>query len=198
MKNIVTKIILLLFVISTILLMLSSFEERESEGLVKFRIIDLNKNSVINSDEIVIERSFAKEKNILYQIIMRYTEDIYFEIHDKFVIGLSRYCYKDKDSISGFGMWLDRLDKKAFSWEWYRQIDTDLFKKLQGEGDLKVEYEKREECWMISKITFLGDHTFRAKKNSILDMFRKFISSDNHEDDWNCIIYEGSNIRWGN
>lgn len=40
-------------------------------------------------------------------------------------------------------MWLGNQETPTFSWEWYTQEDVDVFKKLQGNGKVKVDYEKK-------------------------------------------------------
>ena len=96
----------------------------------------------------------------------KYFEDRYIKIYDDFIVGLNNYGYKNRNAVDGFGIWLDRLKTNTFSWEWYNQIDTNTFDKIQGKGKLKVEYRQRDGYWEIAKMMFIGDQILRAKRKA--------------------------------
>jgi len=167
-----------------------SSSKKTLHGVIAYKLIDLETNRVLSSNKINVNQVNTKKENILGDPEEIYFEDVYIKLYDDFIIGMNNYGYKDKRSITGFGIWLNRLNSHTFSWEWYNQTNEHRYKKLQGNGELEVEYKKRDGYWVISKIKFIGEHTFRAKKINIFTMVNP------SKEDWHCIILDGSYIEW--
>lgn len=159
----------------------------KDHGLIKYKLLDLKKNSLIQAGENRIQE--VTSENMLSD-----TGDHSFKIYDDFIVGMNRESYPDKQKVCGIGMWLERSGQETFSWEWYSQVDENSFKKLHGDGMLKVEYKHSGENWVISKITFTGEHVFRASKFG--NLFNKIASLKKRKGDWQCIIADGSYIEW--
>lgn len=167
----------------------STQSQQALHGIIKYRLIDLETNKVISEATLYINQIYTEQRYIP-SILNKYFEDRYVKIYDDFIVGLNKFGYKNKESVIGFGMWLKRLNQDVFSWEWYDQVNENDFKKRQGNGQLKVEYKKRDGYWEISKTTFIGDHIFRAKKKDVFSA----VSPDKR--DWHLIILNGSLIIW--
>lgn len=70
---------------------LDSLEERDASGFVRYELIDLANDTVIQKGEIKVEKSFRKEKNLLFKLFIGYIENRQFNIGNEFFIGHSRY-----------------------------------------------------------------------------------------------------------
>jgi hypothetical protein len=180
---------------------LGDIESQQSalHGIIKYRLLDAKNNKILNEQTLYIKSIDLKYRNITSDE-EKYFEDRQVKLSNDFVLGLNNYGYKNKDCIDGFGIWLNSIEKALFSWEWYEQIDGTTFKKLQGEGQLKVEFRQRGIYSEIAKMTFVGDHTLRAqnlkakKVGFIANVLRFFTNSV--EEDWYCIVLDGSYIIW--
>jgi len=157
-------------------------------GVIGYKLLELESNKEISKGTLEIKKVNVQKMNALIDK-EEYAEQRTFNLFDDFIIGQSNYGHKDREKIGGFGMWLKRLNSNVFSWEWYEQENDNVFKKLQGEGKVRVEFRKRNGCFEISKITFIGDQIFRARKTNLLTL----LTSPNKED-WHCIISDGSYI----
>ncbi len=163
-------------------------------GVVKYRLIDVKTKKTLSEQTLTITNIETANRHIP-STSDKYFEDRYIRIYDDFIIGLNNYGYKNKDDIGGFGTWLNRLHGTAFSWEWYDQLDSNNFKKLQGEGLLRVDFRQRDGYWEIAKMTFVGDHILRAQKFGIIAEIVRFLTNGPKED-WYCIVLDGSYINW--
>jgi hypothetical protein len=67
--------------------------------------------------------------------------------------------HREKE-ITGFGL---RMSKggQGFSWEWFRLERNDIFRKLQGEGRVRVRLARTDDLVELASIEFLEDVTFR-------------------------------------
>jgi hypothetical protein len=126
-----------------------------------------------------------------------FPEKRYFKLFDDFIIGMGfeNGGYSDSGDVGGFGMWLERLNIGTDSWEWYRQVDQSTFEKMQGDGRVKVDYKERSGRWAIAKVAFIGDQTFRSRRNGFLSSLRFILQRGNYKD-WTCTILDGSYIEW--
>lgn len=87
------------------------------------------------------------------------------DLGNGFAIG----CTDDgQPSVEGIGLWMNRVphpdesDQYAgFSWEWYKRSTGDTFKKLQGEGQIRIETRRAGETEWLTRIEFLDDTVFR-------------------------------------
>ena len=57
---------------------------------------------------------------------------------------ISYTSFPKEKALDGFGLTLSK-DHKGFSWEWFRRFDRDVFDKLQGPGNVKVEFIEDED-----------------------------------------------------
>jgi hypothetical protein len=174
---------------------------REAQGLLKIKIIDLATHQIIQEGNLEITQIKKKREDWLpLSFVPEYNgeyifDSYYIDVGGKFGVGHSRVCYDNKESMSGFGMWLGKFDESTFSWEWYERTQDNVYKKFQGNGAVNVEYEKidDENCWVISKISFEGDHIFRAHKSGHSN---KAELKGEEREDWQGTIYDGSWIEW--
>lgn len=82
----------------------------------------------------------------------------WFALEQGFAIGGDVYCNKN---LSGFGLWISK-DGGGFSWDWFT-LDTGLvYRKLQGEGRVKVTFLPNRDCQELASIEFLDDVTLRG------------------------------------
>ena len=174
---------------------LNEIQQTAPIGIIKYRLIDLHTKKTISEQTLQISDIISANRHIIPSGSHEYFEDRYIKLYDDFVLGLNNYGYKKRDDIGGFGIWLNRTKKRVFSWEWYSQIDSNNFKKLQGQGALKVDFRQRDGYWEIDRMTFVGDQVLRAEKFGIIADLLKFFTGG-PEDDWNCIILDGSYINW--
>ncbi|WP_395374012.1 hypothetical protein [Marinicella sp. W31] len=95
--------------------------------------------------------------------------------------GLSSCLYTESE-IDGFGMSIDK-DWDGFSWEWFNhtgncdcdeenykegQKNPEFFQKLQGSGEIKVEFIEKDNKKEITSFKFLSDVTMRLELRSFL------------------------------
>jgi hypothetical protein len=68
--------------------------------------------------------------------------------------------------ITGFGLWI-RNDHHpdGFSWEWFFQESGYTFKKLQGEGRVRISQAPCPEGTELRSVVFLDDITLRFKED---------------------------------
>ena len=155
-------------------------------GRVRYKLMDIQQNVTLKEEDLNIYRIYKEGRNIKDRPDRVYFEDHYVRIHDDFVIGLNQYGYKNERSITGFGIWIKRLNSRTFSWEWYKKVGSNLFKKLQGKGYIETEFSKRDDFWVISKIKFVGNQVLRSQ----------YSWEKTGKMHWHCIIYDGSLIVW--
>jgi hypothetical protein len=197
----IKKIIPALLLVNVLLFLAASFvyaqtaeDKRGMHGFIKYKLINADNNVVMSSGEMGIKETFVEKKDIACKPGKVYFEGRYFKIYDGFIVGFSNYGCKDKAALDGFGMWLNRLPHDVGSWEWYDKTDENTFKKLQGNGVVKVEYREREGYWEIAKIKFIGDQVFRCEKTDPFNVIKNIFFK--HNEDWRCIISDGSYIEW--
>ncbi len=66
------------------------------------------------------------------------------------------------DPQLGFGLYIDDQNHPdGFSWEWFRHDNGNVFRKLQGEGYVRVRFTKVEGGVLIHSIEFLTDIKLR-------------------------------------
>jgi hypothetical protein len=176
----------------------NSFSKSENEGkkynstpgkhgILKYKIIELKNNTVLSEGKKAIhDIEFRKFNYPNISSNEKYINHSFIEIYDDFYLNFIRQSFSDKNKIGGIGIQLLRKTVSTFSWEWYNQLDTFTFTKLQGKGAIKFEYQYKDKRFVISKITFIGDQVLRCQKKSILNLFK---------DNWHCIIFDGSWIR---
>jgi hypothetical protein len=191
-NNIIIAVTLCIVLITTLANAQYQFQPNAPHGVIKYRLIEVSTNKTLSEQTLYINKINTRNRHIP---LGKYFEDRYINIYDDFIVGLNNYGYKSKNGVNGFGIWLDRSNHDTFSWEWYNQITTNKFDKLQGNGKLKVEYRQRNDYWEISKMTFIGDQILRAKKKGCLSEIIRIISRG-PEKDWYCIILDGSYIIW--
>jgi hypothetical protein len=114
-------------------------------------------------------------------------------IRDDFYIGGSIYR---EPKMAGFGLWIKRdpqwfefWSDGGFSWEWfdYRQPD-DVYRKLQGQGRVKVTMARVNGLEEIAAVEFLEDVTMRLTDRPW------FLFSD--RDTHHIVIAKGSVLRF--
>ena len=62
--------------------------------------------------------------------------------------------------LDGFGLWMAR-DGRGFSWEWFDRESEDVFRKLQGDGRVKVRVHVEGGLVELAEIEFLDDIALR-------------------------------------
>jgi hypothetical protein len=157
-------------------------------GVMEYKLTEFESNKEISKGKLEIKKIDVKKMNIPVDE-GEYAEQRTFKLFDNFIIGHSNYGNKNRDKICGFGMWLKRSDYRVFSWEWYEQESDNVFKKLQGEGRVRVEFRNRNGFHEIAKIYFIGDQIFRARKENLLTLL-----TNPNKEDWYCTILDGSYI----
>src|SRR5262245_38991443 len=66
------------------------------------------------------------------------------------------------DKPQGFGLWIQQADHpKGFSWEWFEPDDGNVYKKLQGQGYVRVQFAKSGDGLELRSIEFLTDVKLR-------------------------------------
>ena len=83
--------------------------------------------------------------------------------------GFAVGCTDDgQSSVEGIALWINRVphpdesDQYAgFSWELYKRSTGAIFKKLQGEGRIRIETRRAGEIEWLTRIEFLDDTVFR-------------------------------------
>ena len=66
------------------------------------------------------------------------------------------------DALSGFGLVITNgYHPEGFSWEWFLLEDGDVFKKLQGEGRVRVTQAQTADGKELQSVEFLTDVTMR-------------------------------------
>jgi hypothetical protein len=104
--------------------------------------------------------------------------------------------YRERD-LSGFGLWLKdrqsivgRLSGGGFSWDWFDRESGNVYRKLQGEGRVRVSFVAPAQVQEIASIEVIEDITLRLKDRP---WFLYFVSdSDTH----NLVIKKGSVLRF--
>ena len=67
-----------------------------------------------------------------------------------------------KDQATGFGLSVESINHPAgFSWEWFEPDNGDVYKKLQGEGYVRVTHAEHESGVEIQSVEFLSEVTLR-------------------------------------
>ncbi len=160
---------------------------QSTDGILKYQLLKRKPTTLLDRGEHHIQSMYIMPENMFSDEPDEvYFGSYYVTLADEFVIGLSQYGYASINNITGFGLWLDRLDVSTFSWEWYDRITETTFRKRQGCGGIEVEYTVRDGYWVISKMTFVGEHALRAKYPWNL----------NFQGDWYAVILNGSYIMW--
>ena len=83
--------------------------------------------------------------------------------------GFAVGCTDDgQASVEGIGLWMNRVpdpdesDQYAgFSWELYRRSTGATFKKVIGDGQIRIETRRSGEIEWLTRIEFLDDTVFR-------------------------------------
>lgn len=101
----------------------------------------------------------------------------------EFEVGASIYRERQVD---GFGMWIHK-NGSGFSWEWFVRESPDTFRKLQGNGLLKVRFTRSESFDEVDEIEFLTDVTMRLNTR----WFIPFLHKDTDE----LVVRKGSVLR---
>ena len=160
---------------------------RSTDGILKYQLLKRKTNTLLDVGERHIQTMYIMPKNISPDDPNEvYLGSYYVTLADEFVIGLSQYGHPSIDDITGFGLWLNRLDVSTFSWEWYDRITETTFRKRQGCGEINVEYTLQDGYWAISKMTFVGEHILRAD----------YMWNLNFQEDWHAVILDGSYMTW--
>ena len=168
---------------------------RVAEGFLRTEIIDLTTERIIHSGQTKIAQSH-NIRNLPIPITLANDYDSYYVQAGKiFGVGLSRYCYESPQLASGFSMWVKKLDEETLGLGSYKLTEDKKFRILNGEGSLEIDFEKidAKKCWIISKISFIGDHAFGVKKFGSMEGVN---SLDEMKDYWNVTVYDGSWIKW--
>jgi hypothetical protein len=72
----------------------------------------------------------------------------------------------ENDETPGFGLWIQNDHHPAgFSWEWFYLEEGDTFKKLQGEGRVRVSQFQDPDGVEVQSIEFLTDITLRFQED---------------------------------
>jgi hypothetical protein len=67
-----------------------------------------------------------------------------------------------KGQDQGFGLSVDNINHPdGFSWEWFEPDNGDIYKKLQGEGYVRVTQAEHEDGVEIQSVEFLSEITLR-------------------------------------
>ena len=67
-----------------------------------------------------------------------------------------------KDPATGFGLSIQNINHpEGFSWEWFEPDNGDIYKKLQGEGYVRVTQAEHEDGVEIQSVEFLSEVTLR-------------------------------------
>ncbi|MCP4680487.1 MAG: hypothetical protein GY854_34390 [Deltaproteobacteria bacterium] len=173
-----------------------SVEMKPASGHVRFEIRDKKNERNITEGEVDIEEVAFTPTGWIVRYVMGFQGMNSVDLNSQFSVEMGQYCYKDIKSITGIGLSLEKKDAQVFSWEWYSQIDEkNTFEKLQGEGELEVEFVKSndDDCLKISRVTFWGDHVLDAKQNDLRSTIKNRVSGA-ELDEWNCTIHDGSFI----
>ena len=70
-----------------------------------------------------------------------------------YVVGAS--VYREKE-LGGFGLWIHNRDG-GFSWNWFTRDSGDTYRKLQGQGRVRVTLSPAKEYEELTAIEFLDD-----------------------------------------
>lgn len=106
------------------------------------------------------------------------------ELAEGFGIGIVMIRQHNGD---GFGLWIYKdVHPAGFSWEWFDRSECDVFKKLQGTGEVRVTYAQIAKGVEIRSVEFLTDITMRFTEDLSLP-----VDVRTHE----VVIYQGSVFR---
>lgn len=137
-------------------------------------------------EDIIIEEKIGKKDNTKF-----WSKSILLD--EQFAVGASIYRRKEH---AGLGLWAKRTDEKGFSWEWFNldkeSEERNIYRKLQGSGEIKVTFKEIDDSKEISKIIFNSDIIFRymgdpesksithlivIRKGSVMDFYSQFESA---------------------
>ena len=108
------------------------------------------------------------------------------DLSDGFGIGIGIVVLRQHEG-DGFGLWIYKdVHPAGFSWEWFDRSERDIFKKLQGTGEVRVTYTQISKGVEIRSVEFLTDVTMRFTEDLSLPPDVR-----THE----VMIYEGSVFR---
>ncbi len=83
--------------------------------------------------------------------------------------GFAVGCSDDGQSgVEGVGLWMNRVPHEdesdqyaGFSWELYRRSTGATFKKVEGDGQIRIETRRAGEIEWLTRVEFLDDTVFR-------------------------------------
>jgi hypothetical protein len=83
--------------------------------------------------------------------------------------GFADGCSDDgQHSAEGVGLWMNRVPHEdesdqyaGLSWELYKRSTGATFKKVQGEGQIRIETRRSGEIEWLTRVEFLDDTVFR-------------------------------------
>lgn len=103
-----------------------------------------------------------------------------------FDVGL--FVVRDSE-VPGFGLWIGNLHHpQGFSWEWFDVESGDIYRKLQGEGSVRVTQAQYPDGVEIQSVEFLTDITLRFQED-----MRKGPGKKTHV----VVVSKGSILRFG-
>jgi hypothetical protein len=155
-------------------------------GEIRWRLKDTQENGILDSgvqviypEDIVIEKKTGNDGTIFYD--KRFMLD-----STDFYIGIAIFPDAGPPNLVGFGMFFNRIDVDAFSWEWFETTDTTHATKLQYAGELFFRSSTINSGWDITQIVFLTDTVFRCDD----------LNDSDYDPNWTVTIFADSYIDW--
>jgi hypothetical protein len=161
------------FFIFTLIPIASSYAEE-----IEYEIIEISTGKTIGKGvKVYTFRDVIKHP---YKVGGRLVVEKFIELENGFKIGARIF---QEPKLTGFGL-LAQLTENDFSWEWYNQVDRDLFKKLQGGTHIKVKISGLPIVEILEEVNFLEKTKLRFKLK------------DAEKDTHNIVIQKGSVLRF--